>query len=157
MIEIKYDSPRWRCNLKCNGKSEKMVCRADSKQYYKEYSQPEFFIMEDGGVVFRFFDKDTGFKLQGGNDGPFKKGVKYRFSRGDEYFSVSFDWLYGGKAYSCDSGWMSFDYSVLPGVTYTVDFEFDLSAPDGSTMEIRNGVFSVYDKSNPVNTIPGLE
>ncbi len=157
MIEIKYQAPRWKCTLRCNGKTEKAECGYDTYPTVYEYSVPEFFIMDDGRVVFRFYDKGTGLKLQAANDGPFKYGTQYSFSRNDEYFDVSFDWLYSGKAYGCDSGFITFKTSIMPGTAYTIDFEFDLSAPDGSTMEIRKGTFTVFDRVQPRNTAAGLQ
>ena len=157
MIEIKYQAPRWKCTLKCNGKTEKAECGYDSYPTVYEYSVPEFFVMDDGRVIFRFFDKGTGLKLQAASEGPFKYGEKYTYSRGDDSFDVAFNWLYGGIAYGCDCGWICFKSSRMPGTAYTLDFEFDLSSSDGSSMEIRNGTFTVYDRVQPRNTAAGLQ
>ena len=157
MIEIKYQAPRWKCTLKCNGKTEKLECGYDSYPSMYEYSVPEFFVMDDGRVVFRFYDKESGFKLQAANDGPFKYGVKYNCSRSDDFFDVSFNWLYGGIAYGCDSGWICFKSSLMPGTSFTMDFEFDLSTSDGSRMEIRSGTFTLYDRIQPRNTAAGIQ
>lgn len=157
MIEIRIQAPRWRCTLNCNGKYEKAECGYDSYPTVYEYSAPEFFVRDDGQIVFRFFDKDTGLKLQAASDGPFKYGVKYDYSRGDEYFNVSFDWLYEGKDYVCDGGCITFRNNILPGIAFAIDFEFDLSASDGSEMKIRNGTFTVYDIVEPRNVDLGLQ
>ena len=157
MIQIKYDFPRWKCTFACDGEQQREVCGNDTYPETFEYSVPEFFIRDNGEVVFRFYDKNTGLKLQAANDAPFKNGTKYSFKRGDEYFDASFDWLYGGKEYKCASGSMTFKRSPLPSIAYTIDFEYDLTCPDGSTMEIRNGIFTVYQRVNPRNTDLGLE
>ena len=155
-IVIEDHAPRWKCSLKCNGVAENYECVEDTYPVSMEYAVPEFFIMEDGKVVFRFFYKEIGLELQAASDKPFKNGKKYSFSAGDEFFDVSFDWLYNGKDFSCDSGTMQFNRSILPGIAYTINFEFNLSAPGGSKMEIRSGVFTVYDKVQPRNTDIGL-
>lgn len=157
MIEIKYEAPRWKCTLEHNGVTEKLVCKEDSFPLSQEYSVPEFFFRDDFGVIFRFYDKNTGLKLQFANDGPFKDGQKYSFKRGDEHFDVAFDWLYAGKEYSCDSGWIIFKKYSIPGIDYLIDFEFDLSTPGGDKMEIRKGTFTVYYKVKPRNTFEGIE
>ncbi len=157
MIEIRYDFPRWKCTFTCDGEQQREVCGNDTYPETFEYSVPEFFIREDGVVIFRFYDKNTGLKLQAANEAPFKNGTKYSFKQGDEFFDASFDWLYGGKEYKCASGSMSFKRSLLPSIAYTIDFEYDLTCPDGSTMEIRNGAFTVYQRVNPRNTDLGLE
>jgi len=157
MIQIKFESPRWECTLKCNGKVQKEVCGNDTYPGEYEYSIPEFFIQDNGGVIFRFYDKNTGLKLQAANETRFKSGTKYSFKQGDAYFDACFDWLYKGKKYLCDSGSMTFNRSSNPSIAYTIDFEYDLVAPDGSTMEIRNGTFTIYDRIKPRNTDLGLE
>ena len=156
-LEIKYQAPRWKYSLKYNGKEESFSCLEDTYPVSMEYSVPEFFIKEDGTVIFRFFYKEMGFKLQAANDGPFKNGRKYEFRKGDEFFDVSFDWLYKGKDYECTSGWMEFKRGFLSDAAYTVSFEFDLTAPDGSKMEIRDGVFSACNKVQPRNTAQGIQ
>ena len=156
-LEIKYQAPRWKYTLKYNGKTDKFNCVEDTYPVEMEYSVPEFFIRDDGTVIFRFFYKDIGFKLQAANDGPFKNGSRYEFRKGDEFFDVSFDWLYNGKAYECTSGWMEFKRGFLSDAAYTVSFEFDLIAPDGSKMEIRDGVFSACNKVQPRNTAQGIQ
>lgn len=157
LMEIKIQAPRWKYSLTCNGVTDRFECVDDTYPVSMEYSVPEFFAMEDGKVVFRFFYKETGFKLQAANDGPFRNKEKYSFAAGDEFFEASFDWLYGGKEYKCDSGWVMFKRNILPGTDYTVDFEFDLSAPDGSKMEIRDGVFTVFSKVEPRGSASGIE
>ncbi len=157
LTTIVYQAPRWNYSLKCNGVTDKFDCRTDTYPVSMEYSVPEFFVKDDGKVVFRFFYKDIGFKLQAANDGPFKNGKKYYYSAGDEFFEASFDWLYEGKEYTCDSGWVMFRRNILPGTDYTVDFEFDLSAPDGSKMEIRDGVFTACSKIEPRGTASGIK
>lgn len=157
MIEIKYEFPRWRCTLKCDGARQSQECVLDTYPETREYSVPEFFVMDNGGVVFRFFDKNTGLKLQAANGERFVAGTKYQFKRGDEYFDVSFDWLYNGKDFSCDSGWMIFKRNLMPNIAYTIDFEFDLSASDGSSMTISNGTFTSYYKVKPRNIDLGLK
>lgn len=157
MIQIKYDFPRWKCTLTCDGKHQREVCGNDTYPKSFEYSVPEFFIRDNGGVIFRFYDKNTGLKLQAANETPFKSGTKYSFKRGDEYFDASFDWLYGGKEYNCTSGSMTFKRSSQPSIAYTIEFEYNLTTPDGITMEIRNGTFTVYRRVNPRHTDLGLE
>ena len=151
LIQIYYQAPRWKFTLKCNGTEDKFECVDDTYPVSMEYSVPEFFIMDDGKVVFRFYYKDTGFKLQFANDGAFSYGRKYSYKAGDEFFDVSFDWLYKGKSYECRSGFIQFESDIL-NADFTVNFEFDLEAPDGSRMEIRKGLFTVYDKVRSRNT-----
>ncbi|MBR4826936.1 MAG: hypothetical protein IKZ91_03525 [Bacteroidales bacterium] len=140
-----------------NGISYDYTCVQDTYPVHMEYAVPEFFSMDDGRVVFRFFNKETGFELQAGNEGPFKNGKEYSFSAGDEFFDVSFGWLYEGLDFQCDGGSMTFSRNILPGIAYTVKFEFDLSSPDGSRLEIRKGVLTVYDKVEPRNAELGIK
>ena len=156
-IIIEEHAPRWKYSLKYNGIADSFECVEDTYPISEEYAVPEFFIMDDGKVVFRFFYKDIGFELQAANDGPFKVGKTYYFSGTDEYFDVSFDWLYDGKDYECRSGSMSFERSILSNAAYIIRFEFDLYAPDGSKMEIRDGIFYAYYKVQPRNTDLGLK
>ena len=156
LIEINIEYPRWKYSLKCNGKDQSFICSRDTYPVDWEYSVPEFFIKDDGTVIFRFFYKDIGLKLQFANDGPFNNGKKYSLSAGDEYFDTAFQWLYDGKAYECKSGWIKFQRSIFSSVDYTMDFEFDLSAPDGSNLQIRNGVMTFYDRVQPRNTAQGI-
>lgn len=156
MIEIREQQPRWGYSFKCNGVSQNYECVNNTYPSRMEYSVPEFFTMEDGKVVFRFYNKDTDFKLQAANNGPFKIGKKYDYKAGDEYFDVSFGWLYDGKEYECSSGWIEFKKAAFTREAYRINFEFDLTAPGSDKLEIRNGVFSVYDKVAPRNTAAGL-
>lgn len=156
-IIIKEQAPRWKYSLRYNGVQDSYECVEDTYPITREYTVPEFFIMEDGKVVFRFYSKALGLELQAASDGPFEARKQYRYKKGDEFFDASFDWLYGGMTYECTSGSVEFRRSILPSVAYTVHFEFDLTAPDGSTMEIRSGVFTVYYKVNPRNTDLGLK
>lgn len=154
MIYVK--APRWLVYLKHNGVEDSYTCFQDTYPVSQEYSVPEFFIMDDGKVVFRFYYKDTGFKLQFANDGAFSYGRKYTYKAGDEFFDVSFDWLYKGKSYECNSGFIQFERDILDAA-FTVNFEFDLTASDGSKMEIRKGQFTAYDKVKPRNISLGLK
>jgi hypothetical protein len=156
LIEIKQESPRWKYSLTCNGEKNSYTCIHDPLSAEIEYSVPEFFILDDGTVVFRFFDKDTGLKLQAGCFGPFRSGVTYSFTKDDRYFSVAFPWLYNGAQYECTSGHFTFRTSLLPAVAYTLDFDCKLSDSSGNTLDIRNGVFTVYNKVNPRNTAAGI-
>lgn len=156
LIEVKQESPRWKYSLTCNGEKSSYTCTDDPLSIDLEYSVPEFFVMDDGAIVFRFFDKDTGLKLQAGCYGPFRSGVPYNFTKDDRYFSVDFPWLYNGAQYECTSGCFTFRTSILPAVAYTIDFDCNLSDPSGRNLEIRNGVFTVYNKVNPRNTAVGI-
>lgn len=158
VIVVYHKATRWSLSLKCNGAEDHFECIDDTYPVEIEYSVPEFFIMDDGQVVFRFFYKKTGFKLQFANQGPFKYGKKYSYKAGDEYFDASFVWLYKGQQFECRSGSVEFKRPLLSAssIAYTVHFEFVLTAPGSNDMEIRNGVFTVYDKVNPRNTDLGL-
>ncbi|MBO4742236.1 MAG: hypothetical protein J5533_01250 [Bacteroidales bacterium] len=156
MMVIEYKPPRWKCEMKFNGASQSSLCEEDTYPVSMEYSVPEFFIMDDDRVVFRFFYKATGLKLQFANNAPFKYGKRYYFNGTEEFFDVQFDWLYGGVAYECTSGWIEFHSSVLSSVAYTIKFEFDLASPQGDKAEVRSGTFTVYDVVKPRNTNEGL-
>lgn len=158
MIEIREQFPRWKVSLKYNGVSDSFECVDDTYPASMEYSVPEFFILDDGDkVVFRFYYKDMGLKLQAASEGPFRYGKKYSLRSGDEFFDVSFDWLYNGRKYECQSGWMEFKRAMTIREAYSVSFEFDLAAPGEEPLSIRNGVFTVYDKVAPRNTGAGLQ
>ena len=157
-IVIKQALPRWKVTLKCNGKSYSHKCGEDTYPVEMEYSVPEFFIRNDGRVVFRFNYKDMGFKLQfATTGGPFEEGQKYSFVRNEEFLDVSFGWLSDGKRFKCSQGWIEFNRSILPDISYTLDFEFDLSASDGSQLQIRKGTLTIYDRVKPRNLDLGLQ
>ena len=156
MIEIREQQPRWGFTLKCNGVSQSYECVSVTTPVSMEYSVPEFFYKEDGTVIFRFYYKDTDFKIQAANNGPFKYGQRYDYKAGDDFFDVSFGWLYDGKEYECRSGWIEFKKALTIREAYRISFEFDLTAPGSDKLEIRNGVFTVYDKVEPRNNKAGL-
>lgn len=158
MIVIRDQSPRWEYSLKCNGKTDKFKCIEDTYPKSMEYSVPEFFIKEDRDkVVFRFYYKHIGYKLQFATTGPFQYGKRYEFNEGDEFFDVTFRWLYNGVEYKCRNGWIEFKKgSALLREAYSIKYEFDLTAPGSDKLEIRNGTFTVYDKVEPRNTDLGL-
>ena len=148
VIEIK--EPRWKCSFSYDGKQYSYECKEDTYPVEQEYSVPEFFTMDDGTVVFRFFNKDNGLKLQAACDGPFRYGQRYDFDPENVFWQASFGWLYGGAAYECRSGWVKFSRGLLPGVAYTMSFSYDLAEPvSGAVLQIRDGTFTAYSKVMP--------
>lgn len=155
ILDIDND-PRWKVSFKYNKAKENLTFRDDPSPKGYEYSIPEFFIMDDGQVVYRFYFKNRGFKLQFANIGPFVYGKRYYFTGKEEYFDVSFHWVLDYVKYTCNNGWVEFHPSNDAKISYTVKFEFDLVSPEGKKMQIRDGVFTVYEIIKPRNTDVGL-
>ena len=157
LMVIRDSAPRWKYSLKYNGTNDSFTCTEDTQPFVQEYSVPEFFVMDDDVIVFRFYDKASGLKLQAGNTGPFINGKTYSFKEGDPFLDVSFQWLYNGKEYTCRSGSMKFSRNILPNIDYKIDFSFELETPAGTRLSITDGVFTAYSKIQPRNTELGLK
>lgn len=156
VISTEDNDPRWEVSFKYNGHKESTTVTDNPSPVSMEYSVPEFFIKEDGRVIFRFNYENIGFKLQFPNNGPFVYGKRYSFTGKEEYFDVLFDWIYNGVDYSCKDGWIEFQSSKRRKIAYTIKFQFDLVSPGGTKMQITDGVFTVYEKIEPRNTDVGL-
>lgn len=148
--------PRWSISLRCDGKAKSRTSTSNPIPVYKEYTHPEFFIIKDS-TVFRFNDEEIGLELQFPTSGHFIYGQRYEYKAGDRWFDARFDWIYNSESFSATSGWVTFNRSLLYGVSYTISFEFDAISKTGNTSKIRNGLFTVYEKSEPRNTEYGLK
>ena len=149
-------SPRWKVSLKNNGVLKSISSISDPSPGSNEYSHPEFFVNIGDTTVFRFNDEMDGFKLQFCTTGPFVFGQRYEYKKGERFFDVRFDWLYPSDDYYASSGWITFKKSIRDDIPYVVEFEFDMDSQTSPSAKIRNGVFTVYEKSGPRTTGAGL-
>lgn len=150
------DGPYWKVSLKFDKKAYNRACYDYPTPVNVEYSYPDFIPIGDT-VVFRFFDKRGGFKLQIPNVGPFIYGRRYEFKGDERYFAATFDFIKPSDPPEAVSGWVRFNQSIVPSmVAYTVDFEFDVVGLSGYTGMIKNGLFTVHTKVEPKNMELGL-
>ena len=156
MTVVRIDGPYWRVSLNLDKKSYTRASYEYPTPVNVEYTYPDFITIGDT-VVFKFFEKSGGFKLQIPNVGPFVYGQRYEFKGDERYFDATFDFIKSSDPPEAVSGWVKFNQSLLPSfIAYTMDFEFDVKGLSGYTGTIKNGVFTVYAKVEPKNTALGL-
>ena len=87
MTVVRIDGPYWRVSLNLDKKSYTRASYEYPTPVNVEYTYPDFITIGDT-VVFKFFEKSGGFKLQIPNVGPFVYGQRYEFKGDERYFDA---------------------------------------------------------------------